>query len=651
MHLGVDYYPEQWSESLIEEDMDAILEMGADTIRIGEFAWHIMEPREGEYDFSLFDRVIALAAGKGLKVIFGTPTATMPAWLAAKHPDVLLVFENGQRCSFGGRRQYCFNSAVYRDYTERIVTALASHYRDEKNIVAWQIDNELAHEGSDVCYCPSCLAAFRDFLKKKFDGDIDRLNEAYGTVFWSQQYNSFDEIPQPLPTISTHSPALRMDWERFRSVSVEEYCRLQYDLLKRVAPDFVVFHDFFTGCLNRRCDFSTVARHMDLAAYNNYPVWGGQKDPALPHEIAFGLNYVRGLKRRNFWITEAIMGAQGHDVTGCSPRPNQAKMWSYQAMAHGCSSLLYFRYRGAVKGPEQFCYGVIDADNVKGRKYREVQSFFLDIRKYEKVVEAPVSSRVCILYDYDSAAAFRIQRQSILLDYEAELKKMYKPFFRANVSVDVIASREDFSGYDVVVAPLMIVWTEEFQARMRDFVANGGTVVFTYRTAVKDADNNLTFGKALPVNYGDLLGVVVEQTESLQETDSLPLVGLGAFAGKTGRGGTFRDFLAPTTAETLFSYADDFYRDYAAVTVNRFGKGRAYYIGCGVDDATLAGIVGGIIGDAGIAAIDSPEGVEVVERTVDGEKYEFVLNHNYHAVEYNGETLAPFAARVAASQR
>ena len=177
--------------------------------------WHRMEPEEGHYDFSYFDSVIAMAKAKGLQVIFGTPTATPPAWLIRKHPEILSRFENGNPRAFGGRHVACYSSTAYLRHCADIIRELSRHYRDESAIVAWQIDNELGHEGSDQCWCPQCHAAFQEFLRRKFGSDIHALNEAYGTAFWSQEYNDFDEIPLPLPTITTHNPALRMDWERF----------------------------------------------------------------------------------------------------------------------------------------------------------------------------------------------------------------------------------------------------------------------------------------------------------------------------------------------------------------------------------------------------------------------------------------------------
>lgn len=646
MLLGVDYYPEQWDISIMEEDLANIKELGSNVIRIGEFAWHLMEKEEGKYDFSFFDTVIKKANEYGLKVIFGTPTATIPAWLVRKYPEILSEFENGEKRTFGGRHIYCFNSEVFYKYSEKIIRELANHYKDEKNIVAWQIDNEFGHEGSDECYCPKCHRAFQEFLRNKFNNSIDELNKTYGTTFWSQEYNSFEEIPVPKKTITTHNPALRLDWERFRSKSIVDYSNFQVELLKSIIPDCVVIHDFPGGGLDKHVDYSKVAQKLNVVAFNNYPVWGGQKEPIPPHEIAFGLDYIRGLKRENFWITEAIMGAQGHDITGFLPRPNQAKMWSCQGMARGCSSLIYFRYRGATKGAEQFCYGILDADNKKRRKFYEVKDFFHNIIKYEDILEQPIKSKVAMVYDYDSLASFRIQKQSILLDCHQEMKKFYKPFYDSNIMVDIISEDKDFSEYKILILPVMIIWKRELTEKVKEFAKNGGIVVMTYRTAVKDIDNNLTLGEMLPVGYNDFVGAYVEEIESLQEYNSLDLEGEGVFNEIKGKGGVFRDMLVSKGAEVLFRYNDKFYDTFSAVTKNSYGKGKVYYIGCSPEEAILKLIVDDILNSAELSKILSPDNVEIVVRENGDKQIKIYINHNDYEVKVENICLKPFEYKI-----
>lgn len=646
MNLGVDYYPEQWDPSLLEEDLDNICELGCNAIRIAEFGWHLMEPAEGQYDFSFFDHVIERAKARGLSIVMGTPTATIPAWLAKKHPDILSEFEDGTKRVFGGRHVYCFNSPTLYRYAEGIIRAMAEHYKDEKAIVAWQIDNEFGHEDSDICWCPQCRDAFQAYLKEKFHGNIGSLNDAYGTVFWSQTYNDFGEIPLPARTITTHNPALRLDWERFRSESIVKFAAFQARLLREIIPGVVVIHDFPGGGLGKHADYSAVSKHLDVTAYNNYPVWGGQPEPLPPNEIAFGLDYIRGLKQRNFWITEAIMGAQGHDITGFSPRPNQAKMWAYQAMARGCESLFFFRYRGATKGAEQFCYGILDPDNVKRRKFYEVQSFFRDIRQYASELETPITSQVAIVYDYDSLAAFRIQRQSVLLDCEAEMKKYHKFFYDRNVPVDVIPADRDLTGYQVVILPQMIIAKPDFQRKLRDFAQRGGTVVLTYRDFVKDPDNNLVLGKQLPIDFTDFAGVCVAETESLQEGQKFPVTGEGNFAGVQGQGGIFRDMLEVHGADVLLRYHDAFYQEFAAVTRKAQKDGWVYYLGCGLEESVLDKILEEISVQQNLPLEDSAAGVEVICRGTGEDRVRMVINHNAQEAVYDGKPVAPFQCWV-----
>lgn len=646
MWLGVDYYPEQWDFSLLEQDLDTICELGCNVIRIGEFSWHLMEKSEGNYDFSFFDHVIEKAKERGLRIIMGTPTAAIPAWLAEKHPDILSEFENGQKRTFGGRHVYCFNSPDMYRYSERIIRALATHYRNEKAIVAWQIDNEIGHEGSDLCYCKNCRREFQESLRIRFHGDINLLNHTYGTAFWSQEYNDFNEIPLPSATITTHNPALRLDWERFRSKSIIKFTDFQTRLIRSIIPDAQIMHDFPGGGLEKHVDYSEVAKTLDLASYNNYPVWGGQREPLPPDEIAFGLDYIRGLRRQNFWITEAIMGAQGHDITGFAPRPNQARLWSWQGMARGCESLLYFRYRGATKGAEQFCYGILDADNIKRRKFYEVQRFFREIRKYEKFLKTPVTAKTAIVYDYDSLAAFRIQRQSVLLDCEQEMKKFHKILYNMNIMTDVIPAGSDLSPYDVVILPQMIITKPEFQKQIREFTENGGTIVLTYRSFVKDRDNNLYFGKVIPVDFDDFSGVCVAETESLQDGQEFPLKGENGFSGASGTGGIFRDMLEVKDAEVLFRYNDTFYKEYAAITRKKQKQGFVYYLGCSPDAALLGQLLKTIISEQGIDSEQSADGVEIVCRGTKKDKIKIVMNHNPFPVTSAGIPLAPFECRV-----
>ncbi|MHB1393254.1 MAG: beta-galactosidase [Clostridia bacterium] len=646
MYLGVDYYPEHWDMGMMDEDMRRMREMGANIIRIGEFTWHLMERSEGHFDFSFFDMVINNAKKYQLKVMFGTPTATFPAWLSAKHPSILSKDEYGHTRVFGGRRQYCFSSETYREYSSIIVEKLVSHYRDEEAILAWQIDNEFGHEGSDICYCEQCHDGFRKFLNDKYK-DIETLNKVYGTIFWGQTYNSFDEIPMPQPTITTHNPSLRLDWVRFRSHSVNSFAKLQIDLVKKhKGAHQQVTHNFSGGFFDKAYDLNKIAAELDFAAYDNYPVWGGLMEPLTSAHIAMAHDYIRGLKKKNYWVVEELMGAQGHNIIGYLPRPDQAKMWAYQAMAHGCENLLFFRWRGMTRGAEQFCLGIIDQDNETGRKFYEVQSFMEDVRKHERVLQSEIKSEIAVLYDYDNIWSWRCQQQSSEFDFTNELVRLYTPFYSLNATMDVISTSRDFSAYKVLVVPVMQIIDLELSERLKQFAAKGGTVLFSFRSGIKDRDNNIHFGKVFPCNIRDFAGICIKEAESLQTGQEVQILGQGEHRGRSGRCRVWRDIITTESAEVLYNYTDKFYGGNACITINEYIKGKVYYVGGGADDETLKSIAKEILAYCGIRHMDTPEGLEAYTRNYNEEEWLIMCNHTDREIVHGDITYKPFESRI-----
>jgi beta-galactosidase len=636
VHFGVDYYPEHWPVELLEEDLQRITELGATMIRIGEFAWHLMEPREGEFDFTYFDHVLDRAQAHGLVVMFGTPTATFPAWLAAKHPSILSM-DNAERVrAFGGRRQYCYNSPIYRRYAARITAEVVKHYASHPALVAWQVDNELGHEGSDDCYCQTCVASFQEWLTVKYP-DIDDLNRRWGTIFWGQTYNTFTEIPAPFPTITTHNPSLLLDWMRFRSDSLNGFCDEMVGIIKaHRRDDQPVTHNLPGGFFGKLWSHAENVRDLDVVSYDNYPVWGGLKEPMSPAEIAMTLDFVRGLQDRNFWIVEQLMGAQGHDVIGYLPRPDQAKMWAYQAFGHGCELMLWFRYRGMTRGAEQFCFGIIDHDNRAGRKYEEVKAAIADLRQHEEVWRTPIDSDVAVLYDMDNVWSWRAQTQSVDFDFTRELMRVYAPFHALNTAIDVRPVGVDLSRYKVVAAPVLQVVDEQVASQLADFVEQGGVLILSFRTGIKNRDNVIHFGLTLPGLLKDVAGIEVAEVESLQD----PV----AVAGALGQGtaSVWRDLIHAEDAEVLLAYQDPPYELHACVTRHRHGKGVVYYVGAGVDERLMQILSRQVATEAGLQTIDTPDGMEVCVRA----DHMVLANHTNESVSFAGVQLGPYGSAV-----
>ncbi|MDN5305082.1 MAG: beta-galactosidase [Fusobacteriaceae bacterium] len=644
MYFGVDYYPEHWDIELIDSDIKRMKEMGVNIVRIGEFAWHLMEPEEGKYDFSFFDMVIEKLKKANIKVMFGTPTATFPAWLAKKYPSILSKDENMQERVFGGRRQYCYNSDIYLEYSNKIVTKLVEHYKDEEDIISWQIDNEFGHEGSDMCYCENCQTKFKKYLKEKYETP-ENLNKTYGTIFWGQTYNSFDEIPTPLKTITVHNPSLLLDWSRFRSYSLNGYANAQIELVKKLkGAHQTVTTNLSGGFFTKYYDHEENVKNLDFASYDNYPVWGGLKEPLPPAAIAATHDFVRGLKDKNFWIVEELMGAQGHNVIGYLPRPNQAKMWSYQAFAHGCENMLWFRWRGMTRGAEQFCFGIIDHDNKDGRKYREVKEVIEDVSKYEKVINSKINADIAVVYDFDNVWSWRIQQQSLEFDFNNEIMRLYTPFYLFNTKIDVIPTTKDFDRYKVVVLPVMQIIDDELKEKLEKFTENGGTVVFSFRAGIKDKNNNIHFGETLPCKVREMCGIEIEEIEALQAGQEVVIKSL--LDNTTAKCGVWRDLIKPITAAPIYKYTDKFYNDKACITVNKYKNGKVYYIGGGVDIEVIAGIAKNIIDENNIKHYISEYGLEVYPREIDNEEYLFITNHTDQVKIFEDIEVEPYGSKI-----
>ncbi|MGD9048915.1 MAG: beta-galactosidase, partial [Anaerolineae bacterium] len=321
-YFGVDYYPEHWPEKRWLEDARLMAEAGLNVARLAEFAWSRIEPREGEYDFDWLDHAILILADRGIRVILGTPTASPPPWLMARLPDAFRVREDGQRVTFGNRREYCPNNPDYQEHSRRIVTRMAEHYAGHPAVIGWQIDNEFG----DRCYCPVCATAFQGWLRQRY-GTLDELNERWGTIFWSHVYTDWAQIPVPLTTGGAPNPGLALDFSRFMSDSYVAYQQMQIDILRErcqpsgAARRQVISHNLM-GFKYDLINYFDLARSLDIVAWDNYQrmQWGmhAMVDPSYG---ALAADTMRGLRGQNFWVMEQQAGSGGWEVISVPPRP------------------------------------------------------------------------------------------------------------------------------------------------------------------------------------------------------------------------------------------------------------------------------------------------------------------------------------------
>jgi beta-galactosidase len=621
VYLGVDWNPEQEPRGRWDEDVRMMREMGVNVVRLAESGWGLIEPEEGKYDFSLFDEAVELLHKHGIDVILGTPTAAPPAWLCKKHPEILLTDENGTRVSFGGWRTYSVNSDAYWKYSRKIIEAMARHYADHPAVIGWQTDNGYGHENSDLCYSVASRNKFRQWLKRKY-GSLEALNKAWGTVFRSQIYTSWDQIPVPRKTIGRHNPGLLLDFRRFTAERWTLYNRMQVETLRSIVPDyhFIMHHFVF---LDQAIDQKKMSEDLDVVAC-------GLPVPVSPAAAAHVLDLSRGMKGgRGFWVMEQPVGALDWDRISCQPRPGQIKLWMFQAVAHGAEAIVCFRWRTSRFGTEESCRGILDHDGVPKRKYWEMKEVFDQLRLFgDDWIRSRIDARVAALYDVENAWALKIQPQSSAFDYKNEWIRFYTPAHEWNVPVDLIGPEDGLDKYRVVIAPVWFLVNPSFAARLEAFAENGGTVVLTYRSGVKEPDNRVT-ELTLPGMLARMAGIRIHEYEGLCPGQAYRVKGVaGKIRGADSPAEIWCDLIEQHGAEKLAEYREAFFEGTPAITRHEFGKGTVYYVGTAVSVELLLWLYKEIFDRAGVETFASPAGVEVYPRILpDGKRILAVLNH------------------------
>lgn len=657
LSFGVDWYPEQWDESRWERDVERMDAMGIRVVRLMEFAWSLIEPEPGRFDFSLFDRAVELLGKKSIGVILGTPTATFPAWLLDGGRSVLQVTAQGRVRDFGSRRMACLNSPDYRAACVRIVEACAEHFAPDRRVVGWQIDNELGHEGSDRCYCEHCRAAWHRWLEGRY-GSVDSLNRAWGSVFWGTTFARFDQVPVPRAQPATDfSPALLLDYDRFMSDSAVSFAEEQIGILRpRLRPDCFVTTNLFPPPLSISIDMERLTKQMDFASWDNYPVWGNQDEPYPYFFQSFVESYIRGLHDAEpFTVMEEFAAPQGHDCLGHLPPDDQVVLWTNQAIARGANRVLYFRWRTAPYGQEQLCQGLFDGDDVETERARALGE---NMRKagaaFAPFASIPFESAACLLYSKDDARVLRGQYLSeglllraaewIQAGYDMELAKCFAPFVVFNVNADIRSvDSVDLDRYRLLSLPLYQMADPSFVERLEMWVRGGGTLVLGYRSGARDP-RNWSIGETLPGEFRRLAGLQVRRFESLNKGS------VGIRVGPVpARGEIWADILEPTGARPVAFYRDrnKLYDGAPCVTVHDHGKGRVWYLGTSPDPRGIFLLYRRILREAGVEPRFLGNGVEMIERrTESGARVRVVLNHLPRSKRVLGRRIPAFGWAV-----
>jgi beta-galactosidase len=625
MRVGVDYYPEYWPEARWAEDAELMKAAGINTVRLAEFAWSRLEPKDGEFDFDWLERVIGVLTERGISTLLCTPTAAPPPWMTTAHRDILPRDARGTIRDAGGRRHYCPNSITYRRYCARIVRKMAERFGTNDAVVAWHLDNELGCHDTAACYCDACSEAFRNWLIVRY-GTVAELNRRWGGAFWSGEYTDWDQVPLPWYNVAGHSPSLVLDFKRFCTRSYVEFAKAQLDVLHEVAPAQPVTTNLmgrFSGL-----DYYELADILDFVAWDNYPDYG-----CKPHVPALGADIMRGVARgKRVWVVEEQVGPTNWGRINTQPRPGACRLWTYQQIAHGAEAVLFFRWRACTGGREKLHSGVLAHDGLAdSRAYEEVSRIGQELARASAELEgARLSGRVAMLYSYDDIwAADYEPRPTQRLGWLEHFELYYRAFHRANIPVDIVHPAQDLSAYRLVVAPMLHIVTPEIRRNLEAFVSAGGTFVTTIFSGFCD-DCAVVTGQPLPGELRELLGIRIKEWDPLPEsarnairpeTDALPRTEYAV--------DYWADVIELEGAEAIASFRRDYHADAPAVTAHAFGDGTAVYVGTVGDEWLFADLVSWLVELAGLdAPVETPPGVEYRTCESASASYTFLLNHN-----------------------
>ena len=643
LSLGVCYYPEHWPRELWESDLKRMKSTGITTVRVAEFAWNLTEPEEGVFVYDFWDEFLDLAHSMGISVIFCTPTATPPAWLTEKHPEVLNCDVNGLPFRHGNRQHFNYNSLVYQQYVKRIVTVLAKRYGSHPAIVGWQIDNEL-NCGANEFYSQADDQAFRVFAKKKY-GTLEALNKAWGTRFWNQTYTDWSQvhIPWRVPGNAVN-PHLKLDYIRFVSDSTCHFAKLQSDILRRYLNPtvFITTNGIFGNLDNQRM----TEESLDFIMYDSYPNFAFDlySDPLHSDSLndrkwSRNLTEVRSISPI-FGIMEQQSGANGWNcrMEAPAPKPGQLKLWTMQSVAHGADYVSYFRWRTCTMGTEIYWHGILDYDNQDNRKLKEVGEVNKCFQAAAEVAGSRYQAAFAVLKDYDNIWDSQIDVWHERLEKESQMG-IFKAAQLTHTPMDYLYLREetvleDLKKYPVLIYPHPAIIREKTANLLTNYVRDGGILVLGCRAGYKDETGQCVMMQA-PGLLKKVAGVTVKEFTFIGPADPKNAIRLTETkqARKLGtmECSVFCDVMKPAEKETktVGIFEKDYYANHPALLAHPFGKGMCYTLGTTFTEKNTRVLLS-LLGIASPHAdvLQMPQGCELAVRRSRKAIFYFVLNYH-----------------------
>ena len=606
--LGSCYYPEHWSEDQWQKDAEDMIASGLTWVRIGEFAWSRLEPEEGDYKFEWLDRAISILGSAGLNVVMSTPTATPPRWVVDKWPDMLIVDVEGRTRRPGSRRHYCFSHEGYLNEAIKISEIVAKRYGANPYIKAWQLDNEYGCHDTTLSYSVSALRAFRIWLEKKYK-TIDRLNESWKNVFWSMDYNDFEQIELPNLTVTDPNPIHALDFRRFSSDQVINFNQSQSQVLRKYTQ-MPLIHNY----MGRITDFNhyEVGEDLDVASWDSYPLGfledrSNQSDEFKTKFMRFGdpdfqsfhHDLYRTVGNGRWWVMEQQPGPVNWAPFNPEPATGAVRLWTWEAIAHGAEVVSYFRWRQAPFAQEQMHAGLQRPDGVAAPGLNEASQVFSELKNFESIDQ--VQSKIALIFHYESCWAWEVQPQGKDFNYFELVYDYYKALRALGLSIDILPPNQgDLSGYKVVLMPGLMHIGDELSRAIKQF---DGVLISGPRTGSKTLD--MAIPEKLPPLIPGINGTVA-RVESLRPNVTISIKELGNFK-------KWMETLVDS--DNVIQFCDD---DRPAI----IGNENNFYITGWADQETLKNIFSGVCDSQDISFTELNDCV----RTRETSSYRFWFN-------------------------
>ena len=631
---GVAYYPEYMPSDRLDRDVELMEKAGITVVRVGESTWSSWEPRDGEFQFDWVERVLDRLHKAGIKAILGIPTYSIPTWLYKEHPEIV-VTHNGSFPPlwnpydpsypstsapgfYGPRQNYDFLNPYFRQHAERVIRQIVSHFKDHPAVVGYQIDNETFPTNVPTQYTN---AAFLERLKRKV-GTADKMNKAWGLVYWGQLVDRWEDLP---PRDGILNPGYKLEWENFQHDIVTEYLAWQTKIVDEYKRTDQFVTTDFSGGVHANLDQWAISRNLDIVSENVY--FKTQKQLSA-RDIWLSGDLARSLKNTNYLVAETNAQTIGWDSrTQYPPYPGQLRLVVYAHLAAGANMVEYWHWHSLHYGQETYWKGVLSHDLEPNRAYQEVSQVATELKKIgPQLVNLKKENQVAILVCTDSANAMSYMPVSDHVNYGSILKQMYDSFYDLNVEADFVeAGSADIIRYKVLLIPPLYSASDAVLQQISDYVKGGGHVIMSFKSGFTNESSTVRAVMA-PGPLRNVAGFRYQEFTSLAEP--MPLVPDRFKIGKQNTGSVWAEFLIPETAKVIESL-DDAYWKFPVITRNTYGSGTLTYEATNVSDGLQREIVRDCITRAGLASADQslPESVKVRHgRNAQGKLLHYYLN-------------------------